>query len=73
MDNFEIEPGIIISKLDIKDGDTITVTIDMDIWDLNHATEMLYAYKEIFPNNKVVGELKGIEIAAAGTTSSENS
>lgn len=73
MDNFEIEPGIIISKLDIKDGDTITVTIDMDIWDLNHATEMLYAYKEIFPNNKVVGELKGMEIAAAGTTSSENS
>lgn len=73
MNNFEIEPGIIISKLDIKDGDTIIVTIDTDKWDLNHATEMLYAYKEIFPNNKVVGELKGMEIAAAGTTSSENS
>jgi hypothetical protein len=23
---FEIEPGVIISKLDIKDGDIITVT-----------------------------------------------
>jgi len=68
--NIEINPGIIISKLDIKDGDIITVTIDTDKWDLNHATEMLYAYKEIFPNNKVVGELKGMEISA-GTGSSQ--
>ena len=30
---FEIEPGIILSKLDIKDGDTIVVTIDTDKWD----------------------------------------
>jgi len=73
MNNFEIEPGIIISKLDLKDGDTIIVTIDTDKWDLKHAGEMLYAYKEIFPNNKVVGALKGMKIAAAGTTSSENS
>lgn len=70
---FEVNDGVIISKLDIKDGDTIIVTIDTDKWDLNHATEMLYAYKEIFPNNKVIGELKGMEIAATGTTSSENS
>ena len=62
MNKFEIEPGIIISKLDIKDGDVITVTIDTDKWDLMRATEMLYAYKEIFPNNKIVGELKGMEI-----------
>lgn len=73
MDNFEIDPGIVISKLDIKDGDTIVVTIDTDKWDLMQATEMFYACKDIFPNNKVVGALKGIEIAAAGTTSSENS
>jgi hypothetical protein len=69
--NIEINPGIIISKLDIKDGDIITVTIDTDKWDLNHATEMLYAYKEIFPNNKVVGELKGMEISAGAGSSSE--
>jgi hypothetical protein len=25
---------------------------------------MLYAYKEIFPNNKIVGVLKGMEIKA---------
>lgn len=63
MNKFEIEPDVIISKLDIKDGDVITVTIDTDKWDLIQATEMLYAYKEIFPNNKVVGELKGMEIS----------
>ena len=59
---FEIEPGVILSKLDIKDGDTIVVTIDTDKWDLMQATEMLYAYQEIFTNNKIVGALKGMEI-----------
>ncbi len=59
---FEIEPGVILSKLDIKDGDTIVVTIDTNKWDLIQATEMLYAYQEIFPNNKIVGALKGMEI-----------
>lgn len=59
---FEVKDGVIISKLDIKDGDTIIVTIDTDKWDLMRASEMLYAYKEIFPNNKVVGALKGMEI-----------
>ena len=59
---FEIEPGIVISKLDIKDGDIITVTIDTDKWDLIQATEMLYTFRNIFPNNKIVGELKGMEI-----------
>jgi hypothetical protein len=61
---FEIEPGIIISKLNIKDGDVITVTIDTDKWDFMQVTEILYAYKEIFPNNKIVGVLKGMEIKA---------
>ena len=61
---FEIEPGIILSKLNIKDGNIITVTIDTDKWDLIRATEMLNVYKNIFPNNKVVGELKGMEISA---------
>ena len=60
---FEVNDGVIISKLDIKDDDTIIVTIDTDKWDLMRATEMLYAYKDIFPNNKVVGALKGMEIS----------
>ena len=57
---FETEPGVIISKLDIKDGDTITVTIDTDKWDFVKATKMLFTYREIFPHNKIVGVLKGM-------------
>ena len=66
MNKFEIEPDVIISKLDIKDGDVITVTIDTDKCYFTRTTEMLYAYKEIFPNNKIVGVLKGMEISAGG-------
>ena len=69
---YEIEPGVIISKLDVKDGDTITVTIDTDKWDIIRATEMLYAYREIFPHNKIVGVLKGMEINADSESSSNN-
>ena len=66
---FEIEPSVIISKLDVKDGDAITVTIDTDKWDLVRAAEMLYAYKEIFPHNKIVGVLKGMEISVNNESS----
>lgn len=59
---FEIEPGIIISKLDLKDGDTILITVDMDIWDVNAASEICKIVSEIFPNNNVVTTFKGIEI-----------
>jgi len=69
---YEIEPGTIISKLDVKDGDTITVTIDTDKWDIIRATEMLYAYREIFPHNKIVGVLKGMEINVDSESSSNN-
>lgn len=68
-EKFEIEPGVIISKLNIKDGDIITVTIDTDKWDLIRAAEMLCTYKDIFPNNKIVGELKGMEISAGAGSS----
>ena len=60
---FEIEPGIIISKLDVKDGDNIIVTIDMDIWDLDAASEMCKIMSKMFPNNNVVTTFKGIEIS----------
>ena len=59
---FKIEPGIIISKLDLKEGDTILVTIDMDIWDIDAASEMCKIVSKIFPNNNVVTTFKGIEI-----------
>lgn len=61
---FKIEPGIIVSKLDLKEGDTILITIDMDIWDLDAASEMCRIVSEIFPNNNVITTFKGIEISA---------
>ena len=46
---FEIEPGIIISKLDLKDGDNIIITVDMDIWNIDVASELCKIISEIFP------------------------
>jgi hypothetical protein len=62
MDNFEIEPGIIISKLDIKDGDTLIITVDADIWDIDTASEICKMVSRVFPNNNIVTTFKGIEI-----------
>ena len=66
---FEIEPGVIISKLDVKDGDTITVTIDTDKWDAIQTEEMVYACKKIFPHNKIIGVLKGMKISVNSESS----
>ena len=68
---FEINPGIIVSKLDIKDGDTILITIDKDMWDIDVASEMCKIVSEIFPNNNVVTTFKGIEINAGVGSSSK--
>ena len=59
---FEIEPGVIISKLDLKDGDTIIITVDMDIWDVDTASEICKIVSKIFPNNNIVTTFKGISI-----------
>ncbi len=71
MNNFEIEPGIIISKLDIKDGDTLIITVDADIWDIDAASEMCKVVSKMFPNNNIVTTLKGIEISADAGSSSK--
>lgn len=73
MNKFEIEPGIILSKLDLKEDDTILVTIDLDKYDLNEAYHIFKLMVNSFPDNNVVTTFNGVEIAAAGTTSSENS
>jgi hypothetical protein len=65
----EIEPGIIISKLDIKDGDNIIITIDRDIWDIDVASEICKMVSKIFPNNNIVTTFKGIEISAGAGSS----
>ena len=67
--NFEIEPGIIMSKLDLKDGDTIIITVDEDIYDFDTAYEVHNMVTREFPNNKVLTIPKGIEINAAGEPS----
>jgi len=68
---FEIEPGIIISKLDLKDGDNIIITVDIDIWDIDVASEMCKIVSKIFPNNNVITTFKGIEISAGAGSSPE--
>ena len=59
---FEIQPGIIISKLNIKNGDTLIITIDMDIWDIETAQQMMDYFQKIFPNNNILCTLKGFDI-----------
>ena len=58
----EIEPGIIMSKLDIKDGDNIIVTLDPDIYRVEVAPEICRIVSEQFPNNNVTVTFKGVEI-----------
>lgn len=59
----EIDKGIIIEKLKVKDGDTLIVTVDPDIWDISEAHKIYKMVVKIFPNNNVVvTTLKGIEI-----------
>lgn len=62
MNGFEIEPGIIISKLNIKENDPILVTIDTDKWDLDDGYEIFKIMTESFPHNTIVTTFKGIEI-----------
>ena len=57
----EIDTGVIISKLNVKDDDTIIVTIDLDIFDLNDGVVYLNMLKDIFPNNVILISFKGME------------
>lgn len=59
---FKIEPGIIISKLDLKEKDTILITIDTDKWSIEEGYNIFKIVSKTFPNNQIVMTLKGIEI-----------
>ncbi len=59
---FEIKPGIIISKLDLKEDDTILVTIDLDKYDLEEAYDIFKIIANSFPDNGVVTTFNGVEI-----------
>ena len=70
MDTFEIKPGFIVSKLKLKKDDTILITIDPDIYDVNFAYDYIKAYEKIFPTNNIICTFKGIDIkinAGAGS------
>lgn len=58
----EINPGVIISKLDLKEDDTILITIDTDKWDVDEASEIYKIVAKIFPNNNIITTFKGLEI-----------
>lgn len=60
--NFKINPGIIISKLDLKEDDTILVTIDLDRYDLDAAYDIFKIMVNSFPNNNVMTTFNGVEI-----------
>ena len=62
MNQIDIEPGVIIKKLDIKDGDTILITIDIDKWDVDEAYEIYKMVVKVFPNNNIITTFKGIDI-----------
>ena len=66
---FEIEPGIIISKLNIKPTDQILVTVDLDKYDLDTAYNLFCVMEKEFPTNQIVMTFKGIEISAGATPS----
>ncbi len=57
----EIDTGVIVSKLNVKDDDTIIITIDLDIFDLNDGVVYLNMLKDIFPNNVILISFKGME------------
>lgn len=61
-EEFEIEPGIILSKLDLKEDDTIVVTIDLDKYDLEEAHDIFKLIVNSFPNNNVVTTFNGVKI-----------
>lgn len=62
MNKFEIEPGIILSKLDLKKNDVIIVTIDLDKYDIGEAYSVFEIVQKSFSDNMVVATFKGIEI-----------
>ena len=74
MNQIEIEPGVIIKKLDIKDGDTIITEIDIKEFSVNEAYDIFKSVANCFPDNKVIAAFKGIELKKADidTISIEN-
>lgn len=58
----ELDKGIIIEKLDIKNGDILVVTFDTDIWDIEQCQFLSNFLQKQFLNNKIVFKLKGVDL-----------
>ena len=61
-ESFEINPSVILSKLDLKEDDTILITIDLDKYDLDEAYEIFKLVCKEFPKNNILTTFKGIDI-----------
>ena len=59
---FEIQPGVIASKLDLKENDVILMTVDLDRFDVDETYHMFQIIQKAFPNNMVVCTFKGASI-----------
>ena len=59
----EIFEGIDFKSFPVKPDDTIVITVDTDMWDLDTAQSILNILKKVFPpTNTILVTLKGIDI-----------
>lgn len=61
-EEFEIEPGIILSKLDLKEDDTIVVTIDPAQINLDDSYNVWLMMKKNFPLHNILTTFKEVDI-----------
>lgn len=62
MDEYEIIPGIVASKLEIGKNDTILINVDIDRYDTETAYRIFKIINKSFPENKVVLSFKGVDV-----------
>ena len=55
-------PSLDTCNIDLNDGDTLVLTVDPDIWDIDTAQEFFKLFQSVFPRNKIMIVYKGIEI-----------
>ena len=51
-----------IETLKINPDDTIIVTADTDIWDIDEISNIIKIFGETFPKNTIIAKLKGFDI-----------
>jgi len=55
-------PSLDACNTDLNNGDTLVITVDPDIWDIDTAQEFLKLFQSVFPKNKIMIVFKRIEI-----------